>query len=120
MAVKYTCDKCGDEPGITAQRFAGGIDVVVVQTQSPTHYCLNCLGESLLSAVTSLDVPCARDLADTRKRASEASRAYAQVERAAEEITALRAKLQEVRAEATPASRYDAWLTRKVRPFDAA
>ena len=50
-------------------------------------------------------MPCARDLADTRKRASEASRAYAQVERAAEEIASLKAKLQEARAEATPSNR---------------
>ena len=83
-------------------------DAIVAQS-----LCSNCIGEALLSAVASLDVPCSRDLAETRKRASEASRAYAQVERAAEEITALKAKLQEVRAEATPESQYAVWLTER-------
>ena len=111
MATRYVCDRCNDEPGITSQKFASGIDVVVAQTQAPTHLCSDCLAKAMLEAVNSLaDTPCARDLAETKQRASEASRAYAQVERITEERDELRHKLTEAKNETTASARYDSWL----------
>jgi hypothetical protein len=107
------CDKCestGDT--VTTRTFKSGITVTVTQQdQPPNHLCLACLADSLLQGVVSLaDTPCARDLAETKQRASEASRAYAQVERITEERDDLKQKLLEAKSEATQTGRYDAWL----------
>jgi hypothetical protein len=114
MTTKFFCNRC-DEPGdITTRTFKVITVTVMQQEQPPNHLCANCLADSLLQAVVSLaDTPTAIDYAQVKQRASEASRAYAQVERVSEERDELRHKLTEVKSEATAAGRYDLWLAER-------
>jgi hypothetical protein len=111
MTARMFCNFC-DEPGDITSGVFKGITVNVNQTeQPPSHSCADCLASSMLDAVVSLqDTATARDYAETKQRASEASRAYAAVERGVQEIAELKAKLHDARAEATESSRYDSWI----------
>jgi hypothetical protein len=127
MTIKLFCNRC-DEPGdITTRRFAGGIDVTVTPTQSPSHLCEACLSELLLEAVIGLaDTPTAKDFAATLDRAAQTSKAFAAVERAAAEGEELKAKLAEARSQATAAGQYQGWvkersgLMEKIEALEAA
>ena len=112
MTVKLFCNRCDDPGDITTRTFKTGITATVnQQDQSPSHLCPGCLAAAMLDAVVSMaDTPTAIDYAQVKQRASEASRAYAQVERITEERDELKEKLLEAKSEATQTGRYDAWL----------
>jgi hypothetical protein len=115
MSFLAMCDRCSEKGEITSRKFAGNIVVAVTPSpQAPMHLCESCLAELMLDALVSLDeTPTARDYAETLERASQASKAFAAVERVSRECDVLKEKLAEARSESTVASRYDGWRGEK-------
>jgi hypothetical protein len=114
MSLITQCDRCRSQNSVlSTRRFASGIDVTVTQQQeqTPTHLCLDCIAESLLDALVSLEgTPTARDYAEAQQKAADCSRAYAMVERTAAERDEIKERLAEARSSATAASQYQGWL----------
>ena len=109
------CDRCEEKGHITSRKFAGNLVVAVTPSpHAPMHLCESCLAELMRDAIVSLsETPTARDYAETLERASQASKAFAAVERVSRECDLLKEKLAEARSESTVASRYDGWRGEK-------
>jgi hypothetical protein len=114
MSLVTQCDRCRSQNSVlSTRRFASGIDVTVTQQQeqAPTHLCLDCIAESLLDALVSLEgTPTARDYAEAQQKAADCSRAYAMAERTAAERDEMKERLAEARSSATAAGQYQGWL----------